>query len=454
MAGITHAFVSAKSDGADTTLVRPSDWNAMHIGPTGRGTNYLVAGATAPDVVKNQADYVCDGTADQTEINLALAAARTATDGIQKVTLIGEFTTSASINATGFSAVDSSFNFRALTLDLSAAQIHASAFTSAVPIIDMSGSSYVRVYGGRIDEGSYTSPPSTVPSCGIFLARIDGYQSCCLNVFFGTVVWGWFTKAAIYSYGSEGNKYYACTIVNQTNAAHGFSFNATNPGGLTSPFVTIVTGQQSNTMLVFFGCDIAACGTGAAYALYVEGAANSIENIALYETMIYGLGTAALCLDTTNADVDGVVLSGLRVSDLFPTYAIYAPGTHAVNYLSMTGCTLWAVTKEIYVVGTANKWIVDRTNNFFLNLGCTFGAITNSIIEHPSYSTHNSGSSTGTGAQQTIAHGLGFAPTCQHISLTGGSATALPYHSAAPDATYIYVTAANGQAWFWATVGY
>ena len=28
---IKHTFTSAKSDGADTTLVRPSDWNADHI---------------------------------------------------------------------------------------------------------------------------------------------------------------------------------------------------------------------------------------------------------------------------------------------------------------------------------------------------------------------------------------------------------------------------------------
>ena len=29
--GITHPFVSGKSDGADATLVRPSDWNAAHV---------------------------------------------------------------------------------------------------------------------------------------------------------------------------------------------------------------------------------------------------------------------------------------------------------------------------------------------------------------------------------------------------------------------------------------
>jgi len=29
---IKHAFTSPKADGADTTLVRPVDWNADHVG--------------------------------------------------------------------------------------------------------------------------------------------------------------------------------------------------------------------------------------------------------------------------------------------------------------------------------------------------------------------------------------------------------------------------------------
>jgi hypothetical protein len=43
-----HAFASAKSDGADPTLVRPSDWNAEHVSAYAIGTltiatgNYLV----------------------------------------------------------------------------------------------------------------------------------------------------------------------------------------------------------------------------------------------------------------------------------------------------------------------------------------------------------------------------------------------------------------------------
>jgi hypothetical protein len=50
---VTHPFVSAIPDGADTTLVRPSNWNATHSisgildvanGGTGTATPAIVAG--------------------------------------------------------------------------------------------------------------------------------------------------------------------------------------------------------------------------------------------------------------------------------------------------------------------------------------------------------------------------------------------------------------------------
>jgi len=39
---IKHAFVSAKSDGADNTVVQPSDWNADHVGDGTDGVQYVV----------------------------------------------------------------------------------------------------------------------------------------------------------------------------------------------------------------------------------------------------------------------------------------------------------------------------------------------------------------------------------------------------------------------------
>jgi methionyl-tRNA formyltransferase len=41
---VKHAFTSAKSDGGDATLVRPSDWNAGHVTPYAAGTFTVATG--------------------------------------------------------------------------------------------------------------------------------------------------------------------------------------------------------------------------------------------------------------------------------------------------------------------------------------------------------------------------------------------------------------------------
>lgn len=63
------------------------------------------------------------------------------------------------------------------------------------------------------------------------------------------------------------------------------------------------------------------------------------------------------------------------------------------------------------------------------------------------YKTRNSGTSTGTGAQQTIAHGL--QPTPNRVILSNEDDGANPYQSAAADGTNIYITAVNGKKYQW-----
>ena len=74
----------------------------------------------------------------------------------------------------------------------------------------------------------------------------------------------------------------------------------------------------------------------------------------------------------------------------------------------------------------------------------------NKIIGNNGWITENYGKSTGTGAQQTIAHGLNG--TATYAILTNEDAGALPYQSAAADATNIYVTAVNLKKWQWHAV--
>lgn len=51
---------------------------------------------------------------------------------------------------------------------------------------------------------------------------------------------------------------------------------------------------------------------------------------------------------------------------------------------------------------------------------------------------------TGTGAEQTIAHGLASTPLAVNIFLSEATTSlAIPYQSSVPDATNIYITATN-----------
>jgi len=95
---------------------------------------------------------------------------------------------------------------------------------------------------------------------------------------------------------------------------------------------------------------------------------------------------------------------------------------------------------------TGNKFSITSASAIYSIAGKT-GLI---LRSNSGYITENSGNATGTGAQQTIAHGCKFTPTYNQVVLsersTGG---ALAYMSAAPDATNIYVTATNATDFTW-----
>ena len=66
--------------------------------PTGRSATYMVAASNAPAHVKAQADYVCDGTADDVEIQAAIDALHPAPFGSGKVQLSeGQFNLAAPV---------------------------------------------------------------------------------------------------------------------------------------------------------------------------------------------------------------------------------------------------------------------------------------------------------------------------------------------------------------------
>ena len=101
----------------------------------------------------------------------------------------------------------------------------------------------------------------------------------------------------------------------------------------------------------------------------------------------------------------------------------------------------------VVLTGNTNTQILENvlTDN---RLGGVSDVGTSTVIRNNiGYTTKNSSSSTGTGAQQTIAHGLAATPT--KIILWNIEDGANPYQSAAADGTNIKITAVINQDYGW-----
>lgn len=106
-----------------------------------------------------------------------------------------------------------------------------------------------------------------------------------------------------------------------------------------------------------------------------------------------------------------------------------------------------------YVIQEAGTCAIDDVdvinNDITYTTALTAGTVTNLTVKHNegSYLTENTGSSIGTGAEQMIAHGLGMTPTV--VIISGDSTDVNGYQSTVADATNIYITADNGEAYHW-----
>ena len=221
--------------------------------------------------------------------------------------------------------------------------------------------------------------------------------------------------------------------------------------------------------LLFMGCDFYSD-----IPVRIEASTVFNEDIQFFGGQLGGGGTSSWAVQLIGAY--NVLFAGIRCEGMVRCFSIDAD-CHNITLQNIRCQDALDSASTIYIAG--KECTIDSchsTNNPsaspFIEIAAgaadnvirnTLATITRPFISDsgdrtkyencPGFVTRNSGASTGTGAQQTVAHGLAITPTRQQIALTAGSATALPFHSAAPDATNIYVTAANLQAWYWATVG-
>ncbi len=75
------------------------------------------------------------------------------------------------------------------------------------------------------------------------------------------------------------------------------------------------------------------------------------------------------------------------------------------------------------------------------------------VYKVPAYADYARGTSTGTGSEQTIAHGLSAKPTVVKIYPTEDPAgTTISWNATPADATNFYVTVTSGKDYTWEAI--
>jgi len=168
---LKHAFVSAKADGGDTTLVQPSNWNAEHslTMATARLLGRTTAGTGA-------VEEISVGT------GLSLTAGTLSNSGVTSVggtgtvnglTLTGTVTTSGNLTLGGTLSgiANSALTNSAITINGSAISLGGSVSVGTVTSVNLTAGTGISVSGGPVtSSGSITvtnSAPMVYPGAGV-----------------------------------------------------------------------------------------------------------------------------------------------------------------------------------------------------------------------------------------------------------------------------------------------
>lgn len=201
---------------------------------TGRTATYVVAAADAPTHVQAQADYVCDGTADDVEINEAIEATgcadiryTTASPLPATVKLEGNFSTTDTITVPSY-----------LTLDLTDARITLDDDSDCTVITVSSGyyasggiSYRAHIIGGVVDQNGanqasgycilFQGYRGSIKNTMILSGKDGGLRltpgtspSCFENVFEGLQIFDWVggTNGMSFMSGATDNLVHNCVI--------------------------------------------------------------------------------------------------------------------------------------------------------------------------------------------------------------------------------------------------
>jgi hypothetical protein len=182
------------------------------------------------------------------------------------------------------------------------------------------------------------------------------------------------------------------------------------------------------------------------YGIYLHGnqVGNEVNCVTMYGMMIIGVGEAV-------ADSTGVFIGHFTNGTYFMAgdietsyYAFYIEGDNSTIF----GARNEAVHSTYYLVAGALKNSIIEPYYSGQTHEWEDAGTGNTIQCHRTpYLSEHWGTSTGTGAEQTIAHGLIAAPTL--ILVSDYETNAFAYVSSAADAVNIYITAVLGKDYSW-----
>jgi hypothetical protein len=182
---------------------------------------------------------------------------------------------------------------------------------------------------------------------------------------------------------------------------------------------------------------------------------HAIGNIVFNNPQIYCKGVSGSYGIRIGAYTSGVNIFGGFVENAYTAaYYIASASASAVTLYGTNTQGEDSGASHISCHATASN-TTRVINHKFSGVGTLIGGTRPSEIIAPvGYTIQNSDNATGTGSEQTIAHGCSFTPTVNEVVLsersTGG---ALAYQTKAPDATNIYVLATNEKDFIWKVDG-
>jgi parallel beta-helix repeat protein len=248
--GTTHTGLYTDNVTATNSVFTTANVTTLNA-PTGRGATYVIAASDATATEKAQADYVCDGIADNVQIQAAidaLPAIPTANGKVGSIHLsVGRFNIAATITLSGsgvmlFGEGDASANQRGATT------LYMTNGANLSPMVNITGDN-CRIIDVLID-GNKSNNSTAGSSVVVFTGSLNNIMNRVGILFSNGPGLEIFGDGGMYSdmfieSGSKqaylikgyGNKFVNCFSGSNTDASAGFGFNVYQSGAYRNSFV-------------------------------------------------------------------------------------------------------------------------------------------------------------------------------------------------------------------------